>query len=221
MEDMKEIQDPFFEAKENVVLKLSDVCRLHDLYLKMQKERCVESSMALADVMKEFREMVDDIDNDLVDLEEVVCVVENQPEKYGISNEESLKRRAFVDQVRSNLVQIQKDLENPSSDPLDLKNKACSQNSSLLPEKPLRRDSVSNIELAQEYQSLIMNEQDTQLDYVFGTVQNLREQASIMGRELVEQSELIEEVDMRIERTNEKLKRGFKNMKRIVAQNEG
>lgn len=65
-----------------------------------------------------------------------------------------------------------------------------------------------------------MNEQDTQLDYVFGTVQNLREQASIMGRELEEQSELIKEVDARVERTQQKLKQGFRNMKRVIKQNE-
>ncbi|KAG5518278.1 hypothetical protein PMAC_003074 [Pneumocystis sp. 'macacae'] len=219
MGDMKEVQDPFFEAKENILLKFSNVCRLHDLYLKMLKEGFVESSTALTDIMKEFQQIVDDIDNYLLDLEEVVRVVEKQPEKYGISIEESLKRRTFVDQVRNNLVQMQKDLESPFFDSLRLKDK--SSNSSLLSGKPLKKDLTSNMELAQEYQLLIMNEQDAQLDHVFGTVQNLREQASIMGRELVEQSELIEEVDIRIERTNERLKRGFKNMKRIVAQNEG
>lgn len=76
-------------------------------------------------------------------------------------------------------------------------------------------------ELALKYRQLLEDEQDTQLDHVFGTVQNLREQASIMGKELEEQFELIEEVDTQIEGVGEKLKRGFKNMKWVIKRNEG
>ncbi|KAG4305717.1 hypothetical protein PORY_000627 [Pneumocystis oryctolagi] len=215
---MREIQDPFFEAKENIVLKWSDACRLHDLCLKMLKECDDESSPMLKNSLKQFQEIVDNIENDLVDLEEVVCAIENQPKKYGISNEESCRRRAFVDQIRSNLEQIQKDLDRQFVRPFHSKNKY--SNPFLYNEK-LANNSMLNPKLAQEYQLLVMNEQDTQLDYVFGTVQNLKEQASILGRELVEQSELIEEIDSRTERMHERLKRGFKNIKRVISQNEG
>ncbi|KAG5438029.1 hypothetical protein PCANB_000376 [Pneumocystis canis] len=218
-EDMKEIRDPFFEAKENVSRKLSDAHRLYDLYLKISRESDIKSSMTLIDISKEFQEKIDSIEDDLTDLEEVVHVVENYPEKYGISNEESTRRRTFVNQIRNDLEQMQKDLNSLNTRELYAEDK--SVNPFLYSEKQLKKDSILDSEFSEQCELLIMNEQDVQLDYVFGTVQNLREQASIMGRELAEQSELIEEVDAHVERIHERLKRGFKNIRRIISKNEG
>lgn len=215
---MNEIQDPFFEAKEHLTRKWLRSRSLHDLYLKMLKENGFKSSKELLDVSREFQETIDDIDDNLVDLEEVVRAVESQPQKYGISSDETFERRTFVDQVRIDIEQMQKDLDSPFTNISNGSDKPLKQ--SIWTEGELKRDSILNPQLTQQYQLLLMNEQDTQLDHVFGTVQNLREQASIMGRELEEQSELIEEVDMRVERMHEKIKRGFKNMKGIIKQNE-
>lgn len=101
------------------------MCYLHDLYLKTVKEGGVGLSTMLLDISRKFQERIDDIDDNLVDLEDVVSAVEKRPEKYGISNEEILKRRAFVDQVRNDLKEMQKDLDNPAIGPSRNEEKVC------------------------------------------------------------------------------------------------
>ena len=52
------------------------------------------------------------------------------------------------------------------------------------------------VSMEQQRQSDLMHEQDEQLDGVFRTVGNLREQANHMGRELEDQAIMIDEVEI-------------------------
>jgi t-SNARE syntaxin family protein len=67
----------------------------------------------------------------------------------------------------------------------------------------------------------LMHAQDEQLDGVFQTVGNLREQADVMGRELEDQVEMLGEVDSLADRVGGKLQNGVKRIKHIVQKNEG
>ncbi|KTW27029.1 hypothetical protein T552_02522 [Pneumocystis carinii B80] len=217
---MEKIEDPFFEAKEQITFQFSEARYLYDLYVKTAREGNIGTSSTLLDISNELWKIINEIDDCLIDLEEVVFAVERQPEKYKISDEEASERRLFVNRARNDLEQMQKDMSEPVEDV------CCRREEKLLKQTVHDEESLDNSlamspKLALKYQKLLEDEQDTQLDYVFGTVQNLREQASIMGRELEEQFELIEEVDTRIERTGEKLKRGFRNMKWVIKKNEG
>ena len=66
-----------------------------------------------------------------------------------------------------------------------------------------------------------MHEQDEALDGVFKTVGNLREQADVMGRELEEQGEIIDEVDTLTDRLGGKLNGGMQRLTTIIRKNEG
>ena len=73
----------------------------------------------------------------------------------------------------------------------------------------------------QQRQVEIMHEQDEALDGVFKTVGTLREQAHVMGRELEEQGEMLDEVDTLTDRLGGKLQGGMKRMTTIIRKNEG
>lgn len=75
--------------------------------------------------------------------------------------------------------------------------------------------------LEQQRQMELMHEQDEQLDGVFRTVGNLRQQADDMGRELEEQAVMIDEVDTLADRVGGKLSNGMSRIKHIVRKNEG
>lgn len=75
--------------------------------------------------------------------------------------------------------------------------------------------------LEQQRQVELMNEQDEQLDGVFRTVGNLRQQADDMGRELEDQNAMITEVDSLADRVGGKLNNGMAKMKYIIRKNEG
>jgi len=73
----------------------------------------------------------------------------------------------------------------------------------------------------QERQLEMMHEQDEALDGVFRTVGNLRQQADDMGRELEEQGELLNDVDVIADRVGGKLQVGLKKVGWVIKKNEG
>lgn len=75
--------------------------------------------------------------------------------------------------------------------------------------------------MEQQRQVELMHEQDEQLDGVFRTVGNLRDQANDMGRELEEQAVMIGEVDTLADRVGGKLQGGMSRLKHIIRKNEG
>lgn len=75
--------------------------------------------------------------------------------------------------------------------------------------------------MEQQRQVELMNEQDEQLDGVFQTVGNLRQQANDMGRELEDQTAIIGEVDTLTDQVGRKLNNGMARLKYIVGKNEG
>lgn len=77
-----------------------------------------------------------------------------------------------------------------------------------------------NAEFEQQQQLHMMAEQDRDLDGVFRTVGNLRQQADHMGRELEEQAEMLEVVDGLADRVGGRLQTGMKRMGEVVKANE-
>lgn len=86
---------------------------------------------------------------------------------------------------------------------------------------PPERDDDYYAAMEEQRQTELMHEQDEQLDGVFRTVGNLREQANDMGRELEQQVGMIGEVDTLADRVGGKLQGGMSRMKHIVRKNEG
>ena len=66
----------------------------------------------------------------------------------------------------------------------------------------------------------MMAEQDQTLDSVYVTVGNLREQAHVMGRELEEQGEMLEQTDTLTDRVGGRLQNGMKTMNAVIKKNE-
>lgn len=75
-------------------------------------------------------------------------------------------------------------------------------------------------EFEQQQQLRILNEQDQELDQVFSTVGNLRAQADVMGRELEEQSEMLNHVDGLTDRVAGRLETGLQKMSYVIKKNE-
>lgn len=77
-----------------------------------------------------------------------------------------------------------------------------------------------NAEFEQQQQLQMLHEQDTQLDSVYRTVGNLRQQADDMGRELEEQGEMLDTVDGLADRVGGRLQTGLKTMGTVIRKNE-
>jgi t-SNARE syntaxin family protein len=151
-------------------------------------------------------------------LVETVKAVELDPYSFGLEIEEVRRRRQLVDEVGDEIERMSEELKKTVTQAQKSKGVPYDQ----LPD-PDQFDDDEDYTAAfeQQRQQEIMMEQDEALDGVFKTVRTLREQGDVMGRELEEQAELLEEVDVTADRVGSKLQTGIKKIGVVIKQNEG
>jgi t-SNARE syntaxin family protein len=151
---------------------------------------------------------------DLADLVESVKAVQDDPYKYGLEIEEVSRRKRLVDEVGDEVADMREELsKSVHAEPGGYKTPVVGPD-----DDDERRD--YNEEFEHEQQLTMMREQDQDLDGVFRTVGNLRQQADDMGRELEEQVEILETVDNLADRVGGRLQGGLKKMGEVVRKNE-
>lgn len=131
------------------------------------------------------------------------------------------RRRKLVDDVGAEVEKMREELQAAVShapEP-DLPNPT--EFDAALDEEEQRGGDDYYASMEQHRQSELMHEQDEQLDGVFRTVGNLRQQANDMGRELEDQAVMIDEVDTLADRVGGKLTNGMARIRHIVRKNEG
>jgi member of the syntaxin family of t-SNAREs len=152
---------------------------------------------------------------DLVDLIESVKAIESDPYKYGLEIEEVTRRKRLVEEVGGEVEDMREELQKR------IEKAKGKQNGGFVEEEGRNgKGGDAYEEFEQEQQLRIMNEQDEQLDGVFHTVGNLRQQADDMGRELEEQAEMLEGVDNLADRVGGKLQTGIQKVGWIIRKNE-
>jgi t-SNARE syntaxin family protein len=152
---------------------------------------------------------------DLADLVESVKAVQSDPYKYGLEIEEVARRKRLVDEVGGEVEDMREELEKQISGTNVGNGKGRERENDF---DDGNGDSYAEFE--QQQQLHMMAEQDTQLDGVFRTVGNLRQQADDMGRELEEQGEMLDVVDGLADRVGGRLSTGMKKMGEVVRKNE-
>ena len=175
-----------------------------------------------------------DISAELQDLVESVHAIEHDPYRYGLELEEVYRRRKLVDDAGAEIEQMRQEMPKPVEEMTlsgdDAVPNSARASAAYLP-NPAEFDSVDSptedrpndfySTMEQQRQVELMNDQDEQLDGVFRTVGNLRQQANDMGRELEDQSGMIEEVDTLADRVGSKLSNGVVKLKYVIRKNEG
>lgn len=148
--------------------------------------------------------------------------IEQDPYRYGLELEEAQRRRKLVDDVGDEVEQMHQELQQAvSNSAVDSLPNPTEFDAALEEEERGRGGDDYYASMEQERQVELMHEQDEQLDGVFRTVGNLRQQADDMGRELEDQAVMIEEVDTLADRVGGKLSNGMSRIKHIVRKNEG
>lgn len=176
----------------------------------------------MAQARNELETNLQDLTSDLQDLIESVRAVEQDPFRYGLDIEEVGRRRRLVEEVGGEIEDMREELAKAVADTqgkgLGMNSNALPPPSSFDPESP---DGDGCAAFEQQRQVEIMHEQDEALDGVFKTVGNLRQQADVMGRELEEQGEMLDDVDSLTDRLGGKLQGGLKKLGTVIKKNEG
>jgi member of the syntaxin family of t-SNAREs len=173
-------------------------------------------STELAQARSELEQNLGDLTTDLQDLVESVKAVEGDPYRYGLDVDEVNRRRRLVEEVGGEVEDMREELAKR----VDAATSRQYPNNLPDPSAFDEPDSDSYAQFEQQQQVELMHQQDAQLDSVFQTVGNLRDQADVMGRELEEQGELLDEVDTMADRMEGRLKNGIKRVGWIVKKNE-
>ena len=202
------------------VLSTLDATRpLFTSYIRIRSIASSASSPELAQARSELELNLQELSTDLQDLVDSVRAAEKDPFRYGLDIEEVGRRRRLVEEVGGEIEDMREELLKAVSG-AERKGGALGlpSSSSFEPETP---DGDAYAAYEQQRQVEIMHEQDEALDGVFKTVGTLREQAHVMGRELEEQGEMLDEVDTLTDRLGGKLQGGMKRMTTIIKKNEG
>ena len=191
-------------------------------YLRIRSLASSASSPELTQSRRELESTVQDLSTDLQDLVDSVKAVEGDPFRYGLDIDEVGRRRKLVqdtgDEVESMRQELAKTVTGRSGKSRSM-NGTLPPPSAFDPDEPDDSDGYGAFE--QQRQVEMMHEQDEALDGVFRTVGNLRQQADVMGRELEEQGEMLDDADRLADRVGGKLQNGIKRVGWVIKNNEG
>lgn len=194
-------------------------------YLRIRSLTSSATSPELVSAHHDLETALQTLAEDLADLVDSVAAVQDDPYKYGLEIEEVSRRKRLVDEVGNEVEDMREEL-----------NKRIDQVDGNRNDKGKRRDYARdddyaergrgddstdyNAEFEQQQQLQMMQNQDEQLDGVFRTVGNLRQQADLMGQELEEQGEMLDHVDGLADRVGGRLQTGMQKMSYVIRKNE-
>ncbi|KAG0155708.1 hypothetical protein PDIDSM_2881 [Penicillium digitatum] len=205
----------------DVVSTLQTSRPLFSSYLRIRSLAKSPNNPELQQARLELESTLTELTADLNDLVESVRAIEQDPYRYGLELEEVQRRRKLVDDVGDEVEKMHEELQQTVSDSaVETLPNPTEFDAALEEEERGRSGDDYYASMEQQRQFELMHEQDEQLDGVFRTVGNLRQQADDMGRELEDQAVMIDEVDTLADRVGGKLSNGMSRIKHIVRKNE-
>ena len=205
--------DPFLQVQADVLSQLQSTRPLFTSYLRIRSLNPTTTSPELISARQELEVSLATLVEDLQDLVDSVEAVKDDPYRYGLEIEEVSRRKRLVDEVGGEVEDMREELQKKIES-------AEARGKGVRFEEDDGTPRDYNAEFEQQQQIQMMHEQDEQLDGVFRTVGNLRQQADDMGRELEEQAEMLETVDTLADRVGGRLQGGLKTMGTVIRKNE-
>ncbi|PQE15877.1 syntaxin 6 protein [Rutstroemia sp. NJR-2017a BVV2] len=158
--------------------------------------------------------------DDLSDLRDSIAAIQSDPYKYGLQVEEVARRVRLIEEIGGEVDDMREELEKTMKNSPNSRGGSTNANGYDSAAGGEAEDSDYAAEFEHQQQLQIMKEQDEQLESVFHTVGNLRQQADDMGRELEEQTGMLAEVETVTDRVSGRLQGGMKRMNKLVRDNE-
>ncbi|VVT52002.1 uncharacterized protein SAPINGB_P003284 [Magnusiomyces paraingens] len=219
--------DPFNQVYSDALGQLSAAAKL------IEDHQTNPSGFHIEDLNNIIQELVETIH----DLSQSMGAIQSQPQNFGLTDHEVQQRISQVGYLNQQLMDLQQKVieiretvsskNNASSSNTNAGNTQSQLFSSNQASLPQSNDDPSTTEINYNpnttssllYQQELEN-QDTLLDSVYHTVNNLNQQASQMTQELHEQSTIIEDFDRHVDTAQDKLRRGMKRVDWVIRNNQ-
>lgn len=177
------------------------------------------TSPELISARKDLTDNLTALADDLADLTAAVRAIEKDPYQYGLDVADVARRGRFVQEVCQEVEGMREEMGREGD--VREAQQQHPQGGFVGDEDEAERGGDPVAMFEQQQQMEMMREQDVQLEGVYRTVGTLREQADVMGRELAEQNEMVEDLGGDVERVEGKMQRGMKDLNSFIRKNEG
>ncbi|AET39562.1 Tlg1p Ecym_4525 [Eremothecium cymbalariae DBVPG len=182
--------DPFYQVLEDAKEQLEQLLQ------HLENSSVVQYS--------EIQEIINEVEETIQDLDSSVTILsrEENSDENEISN-----RRLRIQSLRDQLAIVKKKAE---------KGQALNSSTDFLTTEESAAGGIDSIGALQEQ---MLREQDSHLDNIHHTMQNLHAQATTMGQELHDQSAIMQDLEGGIDTVMSKLSRGRRKLEWIYEQN--
>ncbi|XP_022325617.1 syntaxin-6-like [Crassostrea virginica] len=219
------IEDPFFVVKEEVQKAIQTSQSLHDRWSELKGNPKSVSKEELEWTTSELRNSLRSIEWDLEDLEETVGIVERNPKKFKIDQNELLERRAFIDRSKAIVKRMKDELASPQAAKgkedgnvrqalLTGQNKQYDKYTRL--DQEMERSNQRYLEDTHQQQQTLIRSQDDQLDMIGSSVGVLKNMSHQIGNELEEQNLILDEFGHEMDNTESRMDTTMKKMAKVM-----
>jgi len=215
--------DPYHDVQSEIQSSLQTAEQLRASFVRI-RSTAREGSEELDWARNELKATLAALEADLEDLEESVKIVETSGAgMFGLSNAEIAERRRYVGRVRREIEGMRAEVEGRSdtmriTDPLSPPPRQTQLSSPSASPGP--RDDDHQSHWAREEQQMMIQEQDQTISSIAGTLSTLAQQAGLMGREIGEHNELLDDLGQNVDRSDTKLSNAMRKMKKFVRDTE-
>ncbi|KAJ7599037.1 t-SNARE [Mycena floridula] len=210
--------DPYHAVQQEIQTSLQAASQTLASFARIRHMAVREDNEELVWARNELKATLASLEADLEDLEESVKIVESTDARmFGLDDAEVQNRRRYVEHVRTE-IQNMRGQVSPNSNPP-------SQNAPRYPSRgamspPAYEDEDHQEAWAREEQQMIIQQQDRTLDSIAGTLSTLAQQAGLMGQEVAEHNEMLDDLEQGVDRTDSKLGDAMRRMRKFMRQTE-
>eukprot|EP00037_Helgoeca_nana_P008055 m.72077 g.72077 ORF g.72077 m.72077 type:complete len:250 (+) comp18695_c0_seq1:321-1070(+) len=218
--------DPWTSVKEEVLVSMKQARELYGRWQELAADIGPTSDLEEFEwTSKELKKLLKSIGWDLIDLDETVDVVEENPAKFNISQGDLSSRRGFTKKTKAECESIGTALDDgrinqkvtsAKRDALMTGGTGAASRYTKLQENA-RAENDTFIAGQEQQQKMVMREQDQQLSEVHQTVGVLKTLGEAISTELEDQADLLDEFDGELESTSAKLGRTLTKLDKTLA----
>ncbi|KAJ7666253.1 t-SNARE [Mycena polygramma] len=205
--------DPYHAVQREISSSLQAAAQLRASYVRIRNMAVRDDNEELVWARNELKATLAALEADLEDLDESVKIVESTDARmFGLDDMEVQERRRYVAHVRKEIDNMRAEVTSPAPRPT-------SRPQSPYPERgPAAEDHQGA--WAREEQQMMIQEQDRTMDSIAGTLSTLAQQAGLMGQEIVEHNEMLDDLERGVDQTDTKLNGAMRRMRKFLRQSE-
>ncbi|ESK82820.1 snare domain protein [Moniliophthora roreri MCA 2997] len=205
--------DPYHAVQQEIQSSLQTATQLRASYVRIRNMAVREDSEELIWARNELKATLAALEADFEDLEESVKTVETTGARiFGIEEAESIERKQYVAHVRRELESMRAEV---SDSPLPPTPRPIASRSPAPPEEDDHQGAW-----AREEQQMMIREQDRTIDSISNTLTTLAQQAGLMGQEIGEHNEMLDDLERNVDRTDSRLSSAMQKMRKFVRESE-